>query len=291
MMREFFATGCGQKAYLDTTIAQSGEVIGNTSRGIFILTESNRIVFLSSERFLNPLNVNVQPFPPPLPDVALNEEVTMGEACIVFPVRQVQIQIPIDQVHAVAAKPPNQLDFTEQKQILGAITAAMLKKKDPSRYASALHDYLRDCPSNVDESNTLTRFRSLSLATQNNQHDLVQAALEGFIGEGSGLTPSGDDLICGYLLAMNRWNPRNWTTDTLQQLNSSIISFAAVKTTTLSSNLIDIAAEGEADERLILALDSIFTGNPSTEKTAEMLISYGSSSGLDAFCGMALAIK
>ena len=290
-MREFFATGCGQKAYRDSTIYQSGEVIGNTSRGIFIRTEFNRIVFLSSERFLNPLNVSLQPFPPPLHDVALNEVVSMGEACIVFPIRQVRIQIPIDQVHAVAAKPPYHLDFTEQKQILEAITAAMLKKKNPSRYASALHDYLRDCPSTVDAPNTLTRFRSLSLVTQNNQHDLVQAALKGFIGEGSGLTPSGDDLICGYLLAVNRWNPRSWTTDTLQALNSSIISFAAVKTTTLSANLIEIAAEGEADERLILALDSVFTGDPSPEKTAEMLISYGSSSGMDAFAGMALAIN
>jgi|WetSurMetagenome_2_1015567.scaffolds.fasta_scaffold18426_3 hypothetical protein len=290
-MREYFATGCGQKAYRDSTIAQSGDVIGNTSRGIFIRTEFNRVVFLSSERFLNPLNVNVQPFPPPLLDVALNEEVTIGEACIVFPVRQVRIQIPIDQVHAVAAIPPNQLDFTKQKQILGAITAAMLNKKDPSRYAFVLHDYLRDCPFKVDESNTLTRFRSLSLATQNNQHDLVQAALKGFTGEGSGLTPSGDDLICGYLLAMNRWNPRNWTTDTLQELNSSIISFAAVWTTTLSANLIELAAEGEADERLILAIDSVFTGDPPPEKTVEMLISYGSSSGTDAFAGMALAIN
>jgi hypothetical protein len=290
-MREFFATGCGQKTFRESTIDQSGEVIGNTSRGIFIRTEFNRIVFLSSERFLNPLNVNLQPFPASLHDVTLNEKVIMGEACIVFPIRQVRIQIPIDQVHAVAAKPPIHLDFAEQKHILGAITAAMLNKKDPSSYASALHDYLRDSPSTVDEPNPIIRFRSLSLATQNNQHDLVLAALKGFIGEGSGLTPSGDDLICGYLLAVNRWNPRSWTTHTLQALNSSIISFAAVKTTTLSANLIEIAAEGEADERLILAMDSIFTGDPSPEKTAEMLISYGSSSGMDAFAGMALAIN
>jgi len=290
-MRDFFATGCGQKAYHDSTIAQSGEVIGNTSRGIFIRTEFNRIVFLSSERFLNPLNVSLQPFPPPLHDVALNEEVIIGEACIVFPIRQVRIQIPIDHVHAVVAKPSIHLDFTDQKQILGVITAAMLEKKDPSRYASALHDYLRDCPFSIDEPNPLIRFRSLSFATQNNQHDLVQAALKGFIGEGPGLTPSGDDLICGYLLAVNRWNPRSWTTEILQALNSSMISFSAVKTTTLSANLIEIAAEGEADERLILALDSVFTGDPSPEKTAEMLISYGSSSGMDAFAGMALAVN
>jgi hypothetical protein len=70
-----------------------------------------------------------------------------------------------------------------------------------------------------------------------------------------------------------------------------MISFSAVKTTTLSANLIEIAAEGEADERLILALDSVFTGDPSPEKTAEMLISYGSSSGMDAFAGLALAVN
>ncbi len=78
-MSEILATNCGSRAYRETTIVQSGEVIGITSRGIFIKITSNRIIFLSSESFLNPLNINLEPFPSELREVALSEKVDIGE--------------------------------------------------------------------------------------------------------------------------------------------------------------------------------------------------------------------
>jgi hypothetical protein len=55
--------------------------------------------------------------------------------------------------------------------------------------------------------------------------------------------------------------------------------------------MIDLAVCGYVDERLIISLDSIFTGEKTPAETTKLLRSYGSSSGIDSFCGMALLIK
>jgi hypothetical protein len=289
-MTEFFAASCGQKAFQETLKSQTGNVIGNTSRGIFIKTRSNRIVFLSSERFLNPLNINLFPFPVLFHQVLLNEIVHLGDSSILFPSRELRIRVHSEKVQSVAAKPSRLLSFGRPEKVVGHIIREILKKTEPSIYTSTLLHLLSGNPGSQVDSFT-QRFLAISQASSIPNIDQIISTFDEFIGQGHGLTPSGDDLVCGYLLAMNRWNPHSWSTNFLEQLNAGIISIAWQKTTTLAANLIEIAAEGEADERLITALDSIFTRNPTPEKTAELLISYGSSSGMDAFCGMAISIK
>jgi hypothetical protein len=64
-----------------------------------------------------------------------------------------------------------------------------------------------------------------------------------------------------------------------------------MKTTTVSANLIDCAARGQADERLIRALDGIETGELSALECAHALGSWGNTSGLDALIGMGLVCR
>jgi hypothetical protein len=71
-------------------------------------------------------------------------------------------------------------------------------------------------------------------------------------------------------------------------LNQRVIDLAYQRTTTLSANLIACAAHGEADERLINAVDGIVTGTPSHAACVECVLGWGHSSGLDALIGMAL---
>ena len=118
----------------------------------------------------------------------------------------------------------------------------------------------------------------------------LEGGLEAFYGLGSGLTPSGDDLILGMVLALNRC--RAWIPDEagLTRVNEQVIRAARAKTTSLSANLIECATLGQADERLVAALDGILTGNRPVEHCAQDLCSWGSTSGADALVGMALAI-
>jgi len=110
------------------------------------------------------------------------------------------------------------------------------------------------------------------------------------LGQGTGLTPAGDDVILGCLLALSRWGHILSPYLDLQALQQPLISQAYRQTTLLSANLIECAASGQADERLLLALDGIFTGQPSTEQCAALLLGWGNSSGCDALVGMGIAI-
>ena len=63
------------------------------------------------------------------------------------------------------------------------------------------------------------------------------------------------------------------------------------RTTTISANLIECAAKGEADERLINIVDGIMTGQPSLEDCVDCVLAWGNSSGTDALIGMALTLS
>jgi hypothetical protein len=113
--------------------------------------------------------------------------------------------------------------------------------------------------------------------------------LEGLLGLGSGLTPSGDDLTMGFLLYLKRWGHVLAPGLDLATLAPVIVPLATRKTTTLSANLIECALNGQANERLLLALDGILTGEPDPATCASYLAGWGNTSGLDALVGMALA--
>jgi len=121
--------------------------------------------------------------------------------------------------------------------------------------------------------------------------DELLPALHPLLGQGSGLTPSGDDIILGFLLALSRWGHILSPNLDLQALQQPLISQAYRRTTLLSANLIECAASGQADERLVLALDGIFTGQLDGVDCAALLLGWGNSSGCDALVGMGIAIN
>jgi hypothetical protein len=73
-------------------------------------------------------------------------------------------------------------------------------------------------------------------------------------------------------------------------LNRAVIEAAYRVTTTISANLIECAADGQGDERLVTVADGIVTGRPAIEECVECVLEWGSSSGLDALAGMAIAL-
>ena len=78
--------------------------------------------------------------------------------------------------------------------------------------------------------------------------------------------------------------------ENLDQINQEIVSAAYQKTTTLSANLIECAVQGLADQRLVAALDWLVSATGESMQVIERLLSWGSSSGGDAFVGFAAAL-
>ena len=96
---------------------------------------------------------------------------------------------------------------------------------------------------------------------------------ERLAGRGGGLTPSGDDVLCGYVAGLVLWHGRAGDA-------ASIATAAAERTTLLSATLLRHAARGELPEPAHALLER---GDP------EPLRRFGHSSGRAILLGLALA--
>ena len=113
-------------------------------------------------------------------------------------------------------------------------------------------------------------------------------ALKTLVGSGEGLTPQGDDLLCGFLLADHYFRDILYPQLDLLKTIKDVIEYSKQATTTLSWNLMQCAAEGSADERIMncitwLAADHI---DSNLAYMIEELLTYGSSSGLETLAGI-----
>jgi hypothetical protein len=120
--------------------------------------------------------------------------------------------------------------------------------------------------------------------------DRLGVALSQHLGAGEGLTPSGDDFVTGFLLAVNRYKASIWLKGDLEILNHQIVAEAYLKTTRLSANLIEMATWGESDERLLNAVDYVLGAEHALENVAADLSGWGHSSGIAGLAGLEVAI-
>lgn len=107
------------------------------------------------------------------------------------------------------------------------------------------------------------------------------AALRSLVGLGPGLTPAGDDLLCGYAVALWRAGRRTGLHQALQQIPPSA-------TTPLSRSLLHWAAEGLAGEHHLAWIDSVLAGRANAP---DLLLAHGATSGADWAAGALLAVQ
>ncbi|WP_186356242.1 DUF2877 domain-containing protein [Streptomonospora sp. PA3] len=100
------------------------------------------------------------------------------------------------------------------------------------------------------------------------------------IGRGPGLTPSGDDLICGYLLAA-----RHLGASAAAAALAAAAERAAPATTALSADLVRHAAAGRACPQAVEVLDAL-GGHGPLAPALEELRRIGHTSGTDLALGM-----
>ena len=132
-------------------------------------------------------------------------------------------------------------------------------------------------------------------------HELPRAALERLaagdpaavfplLGLGSGLTPVGDDVLCGALATLA-------STDQLPpDLRSTVLELGPGRTTALSATLLGCAVRGEVlpeFRRLVLDLEAPTAGGPQGRLAAAVadLLRVGHTSGAGLLLGATLALR
>lgn len=114
------------------------------------------------------------------------------------------------------------------------------------------------------------------------------------IGLGPGLTPSGDDLLAGFmasLLAMHKITGSG-TPFLLAELCTMVNEIASTNTNDLSRELLAFAAKGEVPEPMDAMILALLTKQQTAwEQAAQQLLKVGASSGSDQLLGIALGIS
>jgi len=289
----------GETAFGELARRQSGRVFGVTSRGIFIRTEPGGIIFLSFEKFRGPLTINLpEPFAP-FQALQNGESASTGRNRLKIPGAHIEIlTTPESMWHISPPDLPGATPFPTRLERCARLATRLIAEKQNASFSSILVDLLclpgSGSGRDSDLSETLEPLRRLAKrlpgSLKNRDVPSILEITAAFLGCGPGLTPSGDDFVMGMLLMLNRWHLPGWDGLLLDNLNAHLIAAARQQTTSLSTALLACAARGEADERLIEAVDFICTGQADESNQVKALAGWGASSGLDALAGMAACL-
>ncbi len=138
----------------------------------------------------------------------------------------------------------------------------------------------------------------LARAARPGLHDLAAAlrdqdpsaaadAARRLAGLGPGLTPSGDDVLTGCLVALTLWPPRGRS-----DLRRLIADQAVPRTTRISAAYLAAAARGEAGQRWHDLRDALAGPDPAAvRRAAAQVMALGETSGSDMLGGFVLAAQ
>jgi len=136
------------------------------------------------------------------------------------------------------------------------------------------------------EAQALPSLVTLSRGLGRHDPTLVSGAAQRLAGLGPGLTPSGDDVLAGALIAGTLW-----PTGPREAIRGAIVSAASGRTTRISAAYLDAAARGEASE----AWHTLVAAIPAADTfvaidAARRLMAFGETSGSDMLAGFLLAV-
>lgn len=130
--------------------------------------------------------------------------------------------------------------------------------------------------------------RGLFAATQQFDLTFASSSLNALIGLGAGLTPSGDDLLVGYLAGL--WCTVLDKSDRLQFVSNlgKTVSHLSHQTNDISRTYLYHASRGQVSSRLTNLAKAICHGENSDRilTTAESAMQVGHTSGMDAVTGL-----
>jgi len=267
-------------------------VRGITSRGVFISVEDRVILFLSREKFRGPLIINLLWKNPRLERIDLSSTGRITEGGMEFDNLEIFINCSLANVWSAQDKPlttalPDLLSTRSQiDKFLQEILSHAENELISGVYAAI---FTNGHPSPAVEPEVYATIHAMHDALKCQDFDGLIPGINFFTGRGRGLTPAGDDFLLGLTFVAFTLQARFHAdySNLMQQINDAVRQ----RSTLISANLVECASLGEIDERLLAAYSGLLDPAISTEDTIKSILSWGSSSGVDATAGMALLLS
>ena len=247
---------------------------GNTSKGIFALTDNKRLLFITHLPYNGPFTTNTERKILGIDQITHHTRLLLSKDAILFD--QSALEITITRNISIWKPTPlttsdfNPNGFVDRYKEINQ----RLSKHLANRESTDLN-IIRNHLLNITPFSLVSAFE----------------IFPEILGYGKGLTPSGDDFICGFTLSLHAWKDILFPGEDVQPLVNRIVHLAFRKTTSISANLISVAAEGSADERILDSIRWLHIGSGTSENIMKELLTYGSSSGIDTLAGILACIQ
>src|SRR5574341_1998047 len=203
LAKEITVTQMGMIAHTKLAQEREASVMGITSHGLFLHLYSGWVVFLSPDVYRGPLTLNYSGDPDDfsilrsgLPARVYPDHLIIQEAGLVIHTGQASPWR--------ASPPPNEVMAPDQRlNQLALVAQQLLARQAASDFGMLIPVILGiEEPRKAQGNPVYPLVKRLQQALREGQLAATADALEAILGLGAGLTPSGDDLAAGCLLAI-----------------------------------------------------------------------------------------
>ena len=267
------AVFCGKYAASLIKEYKTADVLGVYSAGTYLLFGDNIVLICDASKKSVPFGISIEDYP------AFRDAINGAERAHIEGDTLTLGNGAID-THGICETAECSIPSPPPCETVLAATEMLLKKKD----TGFCHILAKEEPADPYAKKAKTLASNVFCALcENNEEGLLESVGK-LIGLGGGLTPSGDDLICGALYALHYCERTRGA--------ARLLADAALKaknnTNVISRRYLESAARGEYFG-LVADLINALCGNGDTEATLDALLTVGSSSGGDIAAGILLA--
>lgn len=266
---------CGKYAASLIKEYNCAEVLGVYSAGTYLLFSESIVLICDASKKSVPFGISVEDYPAFRDAVNGAERAYIENGTLTLGGASVNANGICETAECRIPAPP----CTEALDK----TAKMLLEKKDTGFCRILAD---EEPSDPYAKKAKTLAREMLLALTKNDTDGLCRSAGRLIGLGGGLTPSGDDVICGALYALRYCE----STRAEAALLADAVQKAKNNTNIISRRYLESAANGEYFG-LVADLINAMCGDGDIESALDALLTVGSSSGGDIAAGILLAYK
>ncbi len=269
--------------------SRSGTILATFRRSCYIDLDGRIAALVAPELLNGPLNIVVAIGRDFFFDRLQTKSSVSATPTLIVLDGSLHITLSIAQSWDAALTPWSETHVAPLRVNLHLLRSVLLReapKESFAQYLAARAGTRQAIPTEAPSSRVQRAMSTLVAGMRKLDLPTIKDGARQLAGLGSGLTPSGDDVLVGVLLALTiRPSPMT------APMRTALVTAAMGRTTRISDAYLEAAGRGEASEAWHRLLVVLPTGDPSVLLPAvRRVMAFGETSGADMLTGFVLAL-